>query len=797
MPGVACPERALNDIWRAFTSQGITDDLTIIEHLTFLLLVQDAGLLDDLKRNLQPDARGLRLLSFLDDVPRLLYQHWGLFPDEQELLARPINMPDDRLLEILGTLEYCLDELSPAVLLNHCLLFRLPDRLAGGRYPTPRHIARTMASLVNVGEGESLADLACGSGGLLVAAADERPHVVGIEISPNWQRIAWANAVLHDLSAPTIRTANSLTAFRADDPPAFDRILMNPPFGVPVDRTALRNPYLEQYGTRSETLLTAQALATLKPGGRMAVLLPAGALFTSSSGELNLRRALVKDYQLQAVIALNKDACQPYSTIPTFIILAEKRVQESDPPTAAVWFYRVLADGFTPGRKRDPDPEHNDLPLVEAAVQTRADDPDHRLSDADGNALLEVKRLRCKDQILGYRFTRRAEGTLRLRQLGSSVAPKATLLAELRNPEWVGYLLVRDGTVFTGMAEHVPIPLQLPDLQLRDGRYLLPDEYEAALISEEGSTTLLIDKRLHDLRPSVEGTTDRAACFVIDNEGHPVSALLTTETDVLPSLIRPSAIGALPLMLQNGEPAGHLVVSNAPTVSAVPLSATDNAQILLSGISTDEVLLWKQEDSELTWMEPFASVLAFKGDKRQMGLAVDIEGTWFGVQMSVDEIEAPTYDLQPSTYFPVEAAERERRTPAQLLGDIKTNQGELQRHIDYLLGMMESRPIEAIQLPPTVEEAAQPLGSLTGIQETIWERIQQYCEELPIDEANQRLVPVPFQLEQLRGDLPVADLERTLDMFERMGLVVPVTYEGAPCYRLVANRDLVEPEEAP
>lgn len=789
MLSAACPERHFNELWRIFNGLGITDDLTIIEHLTFLLLVWHTDLQDELMAQIQ--ARSLVLGSPLEEISIRLYRALALSPEEQELPAPPSTVPNIRLQEILDGLESALEELTPADLLNYCLLFRLSDRLAGGRYPTPRHIAHTMASLVNLGEGESLADLACGSGGLLVAAADKRPHVTGIEISPNWQRIAKANAILHDLPSPTIRTANALSVFaRMDSPPAFDRVLMNPSFGVPVDRAVLQNTPLARYGTRSETLLTAQALAVLKPGGRMAVLLPAGSLFTNSSGELNLRRTLIEDHRLQAVIALNKDAFQPYSTIPTFIFLPEKRMQASDPTTVAVWFYRVVADGLTPGRNRQPAPEYNDLPLVEAAVQAQASDPDHRLSDADGNSLLEVKRLQDADRLLGYRFTCQAEGTLTLRQLSGSTISDVVMLAELRRPLPAGYLLMRDGTGFAGLAEPVQITLQFPELSLLVGHYLLPEDYDAVLIVEDGNAKLIVGKRPHDLRLHEGDTNDRPIWFIVDNSGNPILAPLTAETNILPSVIRRNPITAIPLTTESGEPAGYLIVSNTSLVGAVPLLASDGEHIHLTELPTGEVLLWKQENGEQKRVEVLASAPVFTGDKRQVGVAMDRDGSWFGVQVPVAEIKAPTYDLQPSTYFPAEVTERERRSPAQLLGDIKTQQRELQGHIDYLLGLVEMRPIAAIHLPPAVEDMLQPMGTLAGLQRTLWERIKEYREPYSAEDGTERLTPIPFQPQQISDGPPSADVQRTLDLFERMGLIVQVTYEDAPYYRLVANRDM-------
>ena len=135
-------------------------------------------------------------------------------------------------------LEEALQARSAAQLLDCCLIPRMPEMLTGGRYPTPRHIARSMVNLVAFQHGQKLADLACGSGGLLVAAADLKPAVTGVEISPNWARIAWANLVLHDLPDAEIHIDNAFATFAYGElTQRFDYILINPPFGENVDRS--------------------------------------------------------------------------------------------------------------------------------------------------------------------------------------------------------------------------------------------------------------------------------------------------------------------------------------------------------------------------------------------------------------------------------------------------------------------------------------------------------------------------------------------------------------------------------
>jgi len=171
MTYVDCPEDPLNKLWREFSSLGITDHLTIIEHTAFLLLVHHSGLQDKLRSQARRGPAGAR--QFLE-LTRLLQQRFRGIP-EKLLPAAPSTIPGDRLDKIIDHLEEALHKLTAAELFNRCLMFRLPDRLAGGRYPTPRHIAQTMTRLVAVQAGEMLVDLACGSGGLLVAAADKKP----------------------------------------------------------------------------------------------------------------------------------------------------------------------------------------------------------------------------------------------------------------------------------------------------------------------------------------------------------------------------------------------------------------------------------------------------------------------------------------------------------------------------------------------------------------------------------------------------------------------------------------------
>lgn len=247
-----------------------------------------------------------------------------------------------------------------AKLFDRYVLFRLPAMLPGGRYPTPRHIVRFMVGLAADG-GEDVADFACGSGGYLVHVPDAR--VSGVEISPEWASLARANCLLHrrDWHEHEILVGNALRL--ASKLPEFDIVLMNPPFGERVK---------SEHGirTRSETALIAMALEHLAPGGSAALLAPGGLLFNSTQHESALRRRLVKDYTLEAVITLPKDAFQPYSSFETHLLLTKNTDSRDDSVT---WFIRPAFDGYVSGRGRDltEEPkEPNDLSFIVNAFPT-------------------------------------------------------------------------------------------------------------------------------------------------------------------------------------------------------------------------------------------------------------------------------------------------------------------------------------------------------------------------------------------------------------------------------------------
>jgi len=376
---------AVNRSWSVFRSAGIADDLTVIEYIARLLL-NESGLEIELPDRLLPRSLTVRAESV--DITR-----FAQLRDDLRSAAEQLG-GDDRVQQF-------------AALFDQHVLFRLSEMLAGGRYPTPRHIAHFMQTLADVRPDDSLADFACGSGGLLVTREvteeNQEPRTFGVEISPEWARIARANLLLHKipLREDSIQDGNSLSIIDEPDSlfsqtrffphkvenfggvKAFSRVLMNPPFGEKID-AALTENKLGRKISRSETALITLALRNLDQDGIAGVLAPSGLLFSNNSADKALRTELVDGNTLDAVAALPKDAFQPYSPLQTNLLLFTKR---SSPEDHLTWFFQLEQDGYPSGRGRNltqyPPPQTSDLPFVEQLWAKRHSDPDAHCPKGD------------------------------------------------------------------------------------------------------------------------------------------------------------------------------------------------------------------------------------------------------------------------------------------------------------------------------------------------------------------------------------------------------------------------------
>ena len=293
------------------------------------------------------------------------------------------------------------------------LLGKLTTAGINGQFRTPRHIIRLMVDMLEPRPTDVVGDPACGTGGFLVSVMQNllethsspqgvieetdpetgatqkvytgdlleknREHIRsgmfhGFDFDATMLRIAAMNLMLHGVDDPDIHYQDTLSSSFTDRFPkaaseGFDVILANPPFKGSLDFEDVHPSLLRQVKTKkTELLFVTLILRMLKTGGRSATIVPDGVLFGSSGAHQALRKLLIDNHQLEAVISLPSGVFKPYAGVSTGILVFTKGGR-----TDHVFFYDVQADGLSLDDKRERVAE-NDLP--DCLGRWRARNPD-------------------------------------------------------------------------------------------------------------------------------------------------------------------------------------------------------------------------------------------------------------------------------------------------------------------------------------------------------------------------------------------------------------------------------------
>jgi type I restriction enzyme M protein len=259
---------------------------------------------------------------------------------------------------------------------------------AAGQFRTPRHIIDFIIECVDPDKNDTILDPACGTAGFLISAykhilkkykdtpltPDEKERLTnnftGYDISPDMVRLSLMNMYLHQFPNPTIFEYDTLTTDdRWDD--NFDVIMANPPFMTPKGGIRPHTRFAVR-ANRSEVLFVDYIAEHLKPGGRAGVIVPEGIIFQTNNAYKALRKMLVEENYLYAVISLPAGVFKPYSGVKTSILLMDKDFAKQ---LDSVLFIKVEADGFDLGDQRRPI-EANDLPQALDIIKSfKADTP--------------------------------------------------------------------------------------------------------------------------------------------------------------------------------------------------------------------------------------------------------------------------------------------------------------------------------------------------------------------------------------------------------------------------------------
>src|SRR5882724_11002034 len=296
-----------------------------------------------------------------------------------------------------------------------------------GQFRTPRQIRVAMVQMLDPDLGDSVWDPACGTAGFLIDAIEhilakysaeprevpiygeewlddrkqtlaqarkEIPNlqtyrkgageripdwellersIYGIEVSRQMMRISMMNLVLHGIRNAQVKRANALSEMGGltdeDLRRRYKVVLSNPPFAGVLPKESIRKD-LPTQSKKSELLFLGVMMEALAPGGQCAVVVPEGLLFGSTGAHVDLRRQLVRDYDLLAVISLPAGVFKPYAGVKTGVLVFRKPLADTTAAqkTGKVWFYEVRNDGYDPdkivGGGRPETPEKTDIPAL-------------------------------------------------------------------------------------------------------------------------------------------------------------------------------------------------------------------------------------------------------------------------------------------------------------------------------------------------------------------------------------------------------------------------------------------------
>lgn len=398
-------------------SGGISNPLSVIEQLTYLLFIKRLDELQTLKerkaaRTGQPieepifadDQADLRWSRFKEAAPEQMFEtvRDKVFPfiktlgkngtDDAEADSTYTHHMKDALFmwpkaRLLANVVDQLDGIDMSDSdtkgdLYEYMLGKIASAGQNGQFRTPRHIIKLMVDMTAPTPKDVICDPACGTAGFLIAASEylKEHHsdaiykdaearlrfnegtFHGFDFDSTMLRIGSMNMLLHGVENPDIRYKDSLAQSDEDDAERYSLILANPPFAGSLDYESTAKDLLQIVKTKkTELLFLALFLRLLQTGGRAAVIVPDGVLFGSSKAHKALRKILVEEQKVDAIVSMPPGVFKPYAGVSTAILVFTKT---NSGGTENVWFYDMQADGFSLDDKRTPQSDKNDLPDI-------------------------------------------------------------------------------------------------------------------------------------------------------------------------------------------------------------------------------------------------------------------------------------------------------------------------------------------------------------------------------------------------------------------------------------------------
>lgn len=397
----------IDAIWLDFANGGMTDPLSVIKQMTYLLFIKG---LDEIETNNEQTEQilGVKFKKIFDDEHQDC--RWSKFKnlsasEMYNLMLTKVfpfikNLKAGKDSSFSRYMEKAMFMVPSALVLEKVvtkldsipmkgrdtkgdiyeyLLSKLSTAGRNGQFRTPRHIIKMMVELVKPTPNDVICDPACGTGGFLLEASeylrknhselfdsDSKKHhfnndmFYGFDTDDTMLSISAMNMIMHGIDNPNIEYKDSASGENTDTD-KYSLILANPPFKGSIDESTIAPSLSKICNTKkTELLFLALFVRSLRIGGRCACIVPDGVLFGSSNAHKSIRKEIIDNNKLEAVISMPSGVFQPYAGVSTAVLLFTKTTTGG---TDKVWFYEMTADGYSLDAKRTKIKD-NDIPDI-------------------------------------------------------------------------------------------------------------------------------------------------------------------------------------------------------------------------------------------------------------------------------------------------------------------------------------------------------------------------------------------------------------------------------------------------
>lgn len=401
----------IDALWDIFAAGGLVNPLEVIEQITYLMFIHDLDDSDNTRAK-ESAMLGLSYQSIFSDEVKIGERtingsqlKWSVFRDfpadrmysvmqewvfpfikalhsdkdsayskymDDAIFKLPTPLVLSKVVDSLDEIYKMMNEIQTSDVrgdVYEYLLSKIAQSGRNGQFRTPRHIIRMMVEMMDPSSEEVICDPACGTSGFLVAAGEylkekkkeeiffdkkKKDHYMnhmfhGYDMDRTMLRIGAMNMMTHGIDNPFIEYRDSLSDQNMDKD-KYSLVLANPPFKGSLDAESVSGDLLKVCKTKkTELLFLTLFLRILKVGGRCACIVPDGVLFGSSKAHKDIRKEIVENQRLEAVVSMPSGVFKPYAGVSTAILIFTKTEHGG---TDDVWFYDMTADGFSLDDKR-------------------------------------------------------------------------------------------------------------------------------------------------------------------------------------------------------------------------------------------------------------------------------------------------------------------------------------------------------------------------------------------------------------------------------------------------------------